>query len=293
MIQFIKKSILFSSILFVILLCVCITNLFIHAYSEFPVRKSNIIVLGDSHTEKAINPTYFQSLKNVSQPSEPYILSYWKLQELTKRTQIDTLILGFAPHNIASFNDEKFKDSKWAPEMFRRSYMIFNLSDLSKINYHIPTFFSTLLHEMCLYPKKDHFTYIGGYKNDTTNLPHDAETAINRHYFYKSKTPEISQVSIESIEAIIEHCSHKNIILYLVNCPLHTSYSEKIPPLIKNQYEILKTKYTLKGVEVIDMGNYPVAETNFLNSDHLNKKGAEGFSIALKNKISKSHKTGL
>ena len=56
----------------------------------------------------SLNPKLLYNTINISQGAEPYVLTYWKLKEILMLNKIDTLILGFAPHNISEYNDKKF-----------------------------------------------------------------------------------------------------------------------------------------------------------------------------------------
>lgn len=243
---------------------------------------NSFIILGDSHPMRGLNPEKFENAVNISQFAEPYIVTYWKLQNILDHNFIDTILLGFAPHNIAAFNDYKFLDETWAYEMFKRSYSLkgFNDFNIGEINNRV--YYKVLLNEMCLYPRMNHIHYLGKYSNSKKSNVLNWKGPITRHFFYDGidiEESSISHTAIDYLDSIRTLCADNNISLILVNAPVHKSYLKNIPPYNMDEYQKLKTSLDLQKTIILDHSenNYP--DSFFFNPDHLNAYGAEQFTL--------------
>ncbi|RNC80032.1 MAG: hypothetical protein ED557_12950 [Balneola sp.] len=261
-------------------------NWYLHSNQPVPVENVSVLIVGDSHTQRSLNPEYFNSSINISQTAEPYVLTYWKLKKIFNSFTPDTLILGFAPHNISGFNDLKFSNERWSDEMFRRSYSI---SEFDQISNTIPVdykaFYKVVWKQTAFYPKKNHVNYIGGYTNNKTNIISDWEATIERHYYYDGIELGISETSINYLDLIIELCVSKNIEIVLVSNPVHINYLENIPPAAMQRFNALAERYSKKHI-VFDQTTAMYEDSLFLNSDHLNELGARRFTKELLNYLS-------
>ena len=251
--------------------------------SNVPEQKLDnckILILGDSHVQKSLNPCFFNAAKNISQSAEPYFVTYWKLKKLlhTNKT-IDTLLLGFSFHNISAFNDKKLIDPSWSSEMFYRIYPIEEFETLNGIEIDFWEYFKILAREMCLYPKKNHINYIGCYGNSRRSDISDYNTSIKRHFYYNNNNVGISTTSIDFLNKIITLCRDSKINNILITSPLHKEYLKRIPSNFTQEYLKLKNELTTNnGVPVLDFSSIVLNDTCFLNSDHLNESGARIFS---------------
>ncbi|WP_127844776.1 hypothetical protein [Psychroflexus aestuariivivens] len=261
-------------------------NYGIYSNQNVDLGQLDVLILGDSHPQKSINPEFLSNAKNISQLAEPYVLSYWKLKKILEFHHPDTLILGFAPHNIAEFNDLKFSKEKWAPEMFRRSYPIENFEEIeNKISIDYKSYYKTLWKQIAFYPKSNHQNYIGQYSTNESSDVSDWKKIIRRHYYWDDKQLGVSELSILYLDSIVNISKQNKITLVLVNTPVHENYANKIPKDVKLKFEKLKYKYKDQAM-IFDFNkkhNYP--DTYFFNSDHLNEKGAKQFTFRLKSFI--------
>lgn len=291
--RFLTKIFVFLSfpiLYFGINMCV---NAYVYHHRALPVRKNNVLIAGDSHLQKSVNPDYFASAQNISQLGEPYVLTFWKLKQIFKSAVPDTLLLGFAPHNISAFNDLKFSNDSWSNEMFSRSYPIEEFKTISTIvPVDYKTFYKVLWKQTAFYPKKNHGNYIGKYVNRKTSNVSDYKSAAERHYYEKGMELGISRLSIEYLDSIVMLCRSRNIKLVLVNSPVHQKYSELIPADIRKEYMQLENKYRADRVLIFRASDI-YADSLFLNADHLNEYGAKRFTNELVNFLnSKSKMSG-
>lgn len=244
---------------------------------------SNLIFVGDSHIQNAINPKFLPGSINIAQPAEPYILTYWKLKKILRTNQSGKVVLGFAPHNIAKFNDYKFSDSKWASEMFKRSYPIEEFNTIkNEIEIDYTEYYKTLFKKLCFYPHDNHSrSYIGNFSNSTNNKINDFEETINRHFYYKNNRPDISELSIKYLDSIVLLISTSQKKLILLNTPVHRNYSQRVPENIYKKYCDLVENFKSLNVTVIDKFVNDYNDSMFLNVDHLNTYGAKKLSMEL------------
>ena len=276
---FIRNVLAFLSVPLAFFALNCFINFLIFSNQSLPLNSSEILIVGDSHPQTSIVPELFESAQNIAQESEPLVLTYWKIRKILASYKPDTLILGFAPHNISEYNDLKFSDKRWSVEMFTRSYPI---QDLRKLSTEIPveflTFYFTLLREIGYYPKKNHIHYLGGYEpKDTVGDTNDWEATINRHFYHQGYELKASSSSIKYLNLIVELCKENNIVIVFVSSPVSLTYWHNIPHGIKNKFLELEQEYGNSAI-MFNRSNSGYPESMFYNSDHLNYKGAERFT---------------
>mgnify|MGYP001166711136 CR=1 FL=1 len=280
--KFLIKIVIFSIIPFFYFGIIGLINLKIINSGTPQVKQAKILIIGDSHPQKALIPNVFRSAVNIAQSAEPYLLTFWKLKKILPLVNADTVIIGFSHHNISSFNNHKFNDIKWSSELFNRSYTINEFSTMHnhKINYH--EYYRILWRQLCLFPHNNHYNYIEDYKNTTESNLSDSLKTIQRHYFYKGRPVSYSNESIAYLDSILHFCLKQNTIPILTYTPVHEVYLKLIPDEIKTHFNVLKKKYQQKGFLVVDYSNQINIDSLFLNIDHLNQYGAKVFSEKMK-----------
>lgn len=266
-----------------------INSLLIRSNEHKFISTKKVLVLGDSHTRRAISPKILSGSINISQNSEPYYITLWKLREFTINNDIEFLILGFSYHNISEFNDLKLIDSKWSAEMFRRTYSIHKLANLKNIEIDYKSFYITLFDNLCIFPKLNHNTYIGSYSNSNSTILTNYEEIIERHYSYNNIKQGISVNEIFYLDQIVNLCIDKKIKLIMVTTLLHDLYFERIPKYFIDGFNNLRKKYIEKGVLLLNYARADYSDDYFLNSDHLNEKGALKFSREIKNYLNERY----
>ena len=176
-------------------------NLFIIEYTGVDLGNTKVLIMGDSHPERGIDPELFEGGKNICQGDEPYILTFWKLEKILETNKPEMVILGFSPHNISWVNDVKFSDLYWCDELFRRSYPIGKYNEVkSIIPINFSSYYRIMWKQTSFYPKLNHGDYIGKYSNSESSNISNFEKSINRHYYWKGSESAISEVSIKYLE---------------------------------------------------------------------------------------------
>jgi hypothetical protein len=283
--KFLKKTLLLFLYALIYVIITTVFNLLNIKKNKVSLADTEILIVGDSHIKKAVNPKFIPKSRNISQLGEPLILTYWKLKEILNANSVRVIVLGFAPHNISYLNDLKFVDKRWAFEMIGRSYSLpdiyltpANLLIDHNILYH------TAFKEISMYPKINHHSFLGEFENRIRSNLSDSISTI-KHHFYKSKNNlhSISKVSLEYLDSIKRLCDQKKISLILLNTPVHESYNKNIPKLFLNQFEQIKNK----DMKVLDFSSLEFPDTLYEDADHLNLNGANIFSKKLKTYLDK------
>ncbi len=279
MIKFIRKISIFSFLLFLYFGINISLNMYNYKKYEVKLLNSRILIVGDSHPQKSLNPELFNSAINISQPLEPYVLTFWKLKRILKSIKPDTLIIGFAPHNISAYQDLKFSNKKWTSVMFKRSYTIESFKDIDDdINIDYYEFYKILWKKLGFYPKNNHIHFIGNYSNSERSNIANYESAIKRHYYFsKDVELKVSETSVNYLDSIVSVCKNQNITPVLVSSPVNKNYRINIPTNIWEKYIDLKKKYKSSAL-IIDKTEEEYTDSLFLDSDHLNSIGAEKFT---------------
>ena len=243
---------------------------------------TNLLIAGDSHLQKALNPLDLISAKSICQTAEPYMVTYWKLKYLEKTYQCDTLILGFSHHNFSSFNDLKFIDNTWSNEMYKRTYLIEHFSDIDSKYYNKNDYYKTYFKEMCIYPNKNHFRFIGGFKNVGNKSVMDSEKAIKRHFYINGTLADVSTLQSAYLDSIYFFCKTNNVELILASSPTYIDYSKKIPQIYLNLFQEKKEEFKNRTIIIVDKYNSSYPKELYLNSDHLNLKGSKKYATEIK-----------
>jgi hypothetical protein len=166
--------------------------------------------------------------------------------------------------------------------MFKRTYPIAGLKNFKDLEIDKIGYFKLLVKNMCYYPKKKHVYYIGKYYNSSHSNVSNYESAIKLHYFYNNKKVGISTVAINYLNSIIHLCKERKIKIILLVCPLHKEYLKRIPSNFIKKFNELKNKLANKGLIILDYSHAVFNDVDFLNTDHLNKTGADKFTKMLK-----------
>ena len=86
---------------------------------------------------------------------------------------------------------------------------------------------------------------------------------------------KIDDTNLIFIDKIVEICENKGIKLFLIRSPQHAKYTfysnEKV------LQKIMNTRY--KKNYFLDFNNFPLANDEFADLEHLNYKGARKFSL--------------
>jgi hypothetical protein len=280
------------SIVIVLLFIVVGGAIFISTKASFKLPKDkNILIIGDSYTEWAIDDSIFPRSINVSQGGTAYLYTYCKLKKfLSGNSHIDTVLLSF---HYLPFTKEV--EDKW---MFQGEFIAskipkyFNLmgKDEFLICFNNETFIKSVLQIPIINVRailkflragSISYTdlYIGGYhRDDRYKLQED----INRHTkVLKSQQSEIlSEHQRDYLLKIVELCKTKQVELILINTPTYNAQKYESTDKLNDFYDTY-----LKGTKYRDYSGYSLPDSCYYDIGHLNYKGAEIFSSHLRDSL--------
>lgn len=285
MISFLRNTLVFTIILVLYFLCNILINRLIYANESTGIISNNILIVGDSHMQKGLDPGLLTNAENIAQAAEPYVITYWKLSKVLSECKFDTVIVGFGAHNITS-KLNLFSDEQWSSELFRRIYSIEKLHEIDEI-YEVVyfTYYRTLWEEISFYPKINHRNYLGKYSNVKETHLANGINEIKRHFYSDNVVKEVSVIEKVYLDSIIALCRSKKAFPVLFNSPVHKSYYEKIPKTIIKEFELMKQEYS-KELLVLDFSRSLFPDSLFLDVDHLNELGAERLTNELNHELS-------
>lgn len=251
----------------------------------------HILVIGDSHTECAIDDDIFTRSVNISKSASAFVFSYALLRKWkADNPELDTVLLSYQSTSLShkQQKDWMYDETIIAPRLpYTLPY--FNGGDFW--NYK----FSPYFYECALqYP----FTVRAFHEADTlenryawinTNigmaraLPYNKlkEDVAATTPIVKGAPPEkVSQISIEYIRKIAAYCKRKNIKLILINTPVYRW--EKY--VDHEQFEANRKRF-FSDIEYLDYKDFPVADSCRADIWHLNAEGQRQFSEYLQKNL--------
>ncbi|MDR1472934.1 MAG: hypothetical protein LBS75_10485 [Synergistaceae bacterium] len=255
---------------------------FILSGASFAIPEDrNILIIGDSHTECAIDDSIFTRSFNISHGGTAYLYSYVKLRKfLAENSHIDTVLLSFHGGATQKSRDELIIGDRYILGCIPNYSSLLHAEELS-IFINNPTFYSAVvkLPVKCIKPilkfiTKHTLTWkdlrIGGYfKLDRDRLQQEIKLTGN------NTVVEIgySDYQIDYLLKIIDLCNEKNVRLILFNAPTYDA------PKYGN-LQMLNDFYTAycNGIRYLDYSNFILPDYAYGDIWHLNFKGAEIFS---------------
>lgn len=245
----------------------------------------NVIIIGDSHTETGINDNMNAQLSNISQSSETYFFSYFKLKKIISINKPSKIVLGLSPHNLTFFQDEKtyaLNDSKRYQDLYPKYFFSLDWNGINQINENSERNFysiaSSILKKNIKAILRNKNAYIGEYRESVkSNLDSKLiNDKVKIHFYDKEETIySISKVQIEYLNKIKSLCTENNIDFYIVNLPVYDAYKSQIPKKFIKVYDDVVTQLKSNGVKFLDYSSINLPNKYFGDGDHLNSLGAD------------------
>jgi hypothetical protein len=244
-------------------------------------KDKNILVLGDSHTECAIDDSIFTRSLNISQSAAAYLYSYTKLRKfLAVNPHIDTVFLSFHGGSIQKSLDELILEDRRILERVPQYFSLLRTEELSLFVKN-PAFYSALvklptksIRVLLKFMIKHTLTYkdlyIGGYlKLDRDRLQQALEQQENNTVVETG----YSGYQIDYLLKIIELCNERGVELILFNAPTYDAGTYGNLRALNDFYTTYcgETRY-------LDYSDFPLPDYGYGDIGHLNFKGAKIFS---------------
>jgi hypothetical protein len=261
--------------------------LYICSFISFRIpQEKDILIVGDSHTECAINDNIFKRSVNISQSAEAYLYSYLKLRKfLNANHHINKVILSFHGGSIDISRDRWITGEVYIKDHFTKYIYLFTKDEfffMIKNKPFLSAVIKTSAHSrdiiLKLITKRDSTyadLYLGGYLwLDRDKLDEDLERA-------KNIEPEQHKYALYTYDYIIkiyELCKQYDVELILFNSPTYNSE-------IYGNKDVLLDYYNnhFSTIRYLDLSDFTLPKYGYGDINHLNYKGAEVFSKYLEN----------
>lgn len=292
--KFLQRFLLFCFIIATgVFIVISVSSNFINSKIKYKLSsKKNILILGDSQTQCALNDTVLENSINLSESADTYFYSFLKLKKVIPRNvQIDTLILAYAPHNVSKTQDNWLIDESINEFKFPLHYFLFDTSDILNFGKIAP------LQLIKNYPKvvsKNGSHLFRIYKNEPINkfgiggykaIFHKLNENKNEKpaYILQKKQYHYATIDLEYLKKIYKYCNDKNIKIILIATPfiLNSASNEK---LFFKRYKSFAANQ-LPNAIVYDYSHFNMDKKYFADNVHLNHEGAKLFSLRIKNNM--------
>lgn len=288
-----KRYLLQISLITIVFICI-VLGVFIWTYkhlynSSFRVQESkNILILGDSHTEAAINDSILHRSKNVSLSGTPYPFSYIIAERvLDENPQIDTLLLSFHAISASSYLDRRWLTGDQLDVKIKNFTLFSNLRDIlltKNIDNYIaalkaPSWQLFMNKSKLLNPNISAFDLnIGRYNPlEYSKLSEDLDRRLDG--FSEQSAIDTASIQFRYLKKIEQLCSEKGVKLILFNSPIYKvdKYTERA------KFDNLRKEF-LSKLTYLDFSDFPLGDSCYADVTHLNYKGAYIFSKYLQDK---------
>ena len=279
--RFINRIFLFTAVIVVPLAAVIVVAKG-GALNNFPFHQKQIttLILGDSHTQCALNDEILENTLNLSESADTYFYSYVKLKRMLEHNHhIETLILGYAPYNITLNQDEWLQSPDINSFKLPIYFFLFDKSDVIdfiKINpTFIPSYAGTIVkrnfsHLMRIYKNEEINRFgIGGYLALDKEIGKE-ESKSNYKNIHDTKAR--SQQDIKYLLKIYELCKKSNVKLILLSTPVLPSKNVASDPHIEYWQK------NMPNASYLDFSDLKLDMRDFADRSHLNKNGSDRFT---------------
>lgn len=286
--KFLKDILLFFVILAAGIILLSITSFFMLRSVSFqlPADKT-ILVIGDSHTQCAVDDNILKQAANVSSSATSYLYTYVKLKRFVgQNAQIKTVILSY---HYKSLDTELEQRWLYKPGVMIQQvpmyYCMMSNKD-TRIFKYSPSYYISLLRmpKVCfdmLYRAKGNvkrlqYTHLamGGFNaQQKTKLAEDIERRKDEPMPAKTF---YSQIEHQYLEKIIAYCKAKNLELILLSTPVY--HGDQYADV--QFFEQVRQQHFL-NVPYLNYSDMELADSVFADVNHLNADGARIFSTQL------------
>jgi len=239
------------------------------------------VILGHSQPECAFNDSLIPGFKNASESGEAYFYTYIKCEKiLEKNPQIKNVFIQFGVNNISKIMDTWTWGNKSISYRYPKFSPFMNSTEHKTLYFNNPKGALNSLPIFIKYQAKrlfrTDFNYsdiLGGHLSLTAEERVEAESnLLNKD---APKETGISSINILMLQRIILLCKEKNKNVYLLRCPIMNknklSASEVLFEKIRGEY--------FSEIDFFDFSDFSLDNSNFRDPEHLNKLGANKFSL--------------
>jgi hypothetical protein len=255
----------------------------IYAYKVYKIKHfswklpENVttIFMGASQLNRDINEAFYPNSINLASPSERYMFTYLKLNNLLSSNSIDTIFLQLAPTDLWKDADGKYYALNEMKHFIPQYFPYFSFEE---VNVYKTSFFSVLESSISKVYKgiPRNFSDYGGYeplyKEFQRNDRYDSKLILGKG--------DGNSVNFKYLRKIIDICKENNVKLYFIYCPMFepNAYYDQ-------DYFFSMYKNYFNDVELLNFRDLELEDSLRYDEHHLNSKGADYFTGFLYNYI--------
>lgn len=266
---------------------------YIQSYLEQEFAAIEVMVLGSSQINKAINPAYIEKKTiNLSSAGQHHDTDFRLLKQLKpKLPELKTVILEVSySHFELPHNGPKF----WKNHIF---YHYYGLNTFDR-NPYFKDDFIYLSNPPFYYEKLRYYygdyeiaTAFNRYGYDTLKfyglfrkLEYDPNLIAQVEEFKINKTPDASifKTNVELFFEMLDYMKINELDVILCEAPMYKTYLEqRNPTILRRRDSVLKVaekRYTNVSVVRFETDTTHFVVKDFIDQNHLNPKGGEKFS---------------
>lgn len=233
-----------------------------------------IVVLGDSHIQSALDIAHLEHCINLSINAESTYFSYYRLKKLLAlNPNIRRVYLGFGCHNISSYYED-FIQGPYSENIASRYFPTLpireKISFLKFSGARIPFFVKDILKYNLL---ERNYGYHNRFDSSQAEVTMMDERLTAQYYDEEGEVLDFSGRNIEYLKKFVELCQEKEVQLILIDTPTHSYYFSKIPQVYQLKYDRLVQSSGLKRLVFPDL---PLSDDCFIpDGDHLSVEGSK------------------
>lgn len=241
------------------------------------INENTIIVLGNSHTECAVNDNIFPNrFKNLSTSGEPLFYTSLKAKRIFKSVNVDTVIIEFGNNAFNSIHyvtgdDHFIKNFQQYLSLMTPTELLF-LIENNPIKF-FKGFLSTNIISIFRSQK------LGGAYLELRRV-----NDFNRQTVFEKKTisHRADWVNFKSLLDLIK--SNRRITFIIIRSPVHYSDNSGFDSEYKYGCNLLKS---MPNVSFFDFKSLNMPDSFYADDEHLNHFGARYFTKLLYDKLKK------
>lgn len=244
------------------------------------------IIVGDSHTQFAVNDSLLAGGLNISNSADSYLYSYLKIGKLlSENDNLQGVLLGYSEHNLGlAMEAWNFRDENLASKASQYLHLM-NWSEVRFLGSRNPVAFMTgtvrfpkmKLNVLKALNASSRITDIGVGRTETLTQKVQDWKGFGKKYDMDSVFSQSQQVYLEKI---VKLCEDHHVKLILLTTPLHSTYPHAKQPLDSVFYAD-----HLQGITWLNLRSEPLPDSCFADFEHLNEDGARIFTLRLKQKL--------
>ena len=290
--NFLKRLFKFALLFISLVTAIVVVNTYIIRKLRLVAQtKKNILVVGDSNTQCAINDVKWKNACNLSISAETYFYSYLKLRHTLKTSpQVDTVVLSFAPHNLFDngwlFNTSNIytKFKVYYPMMEREDFNYLYDHNPKAVLKGMPDILSISINNIIKTGiKRSLKSSYGDYMPLTRDLLKKVQEKLKKNeplpFFKIPNSFKISDSELKYLHKIMELCKTHRVKLYLLNTPKRFEILEYPRYGVSTFNAYYDANFS--DIDYIDCSRLELPENYYSDFVHLNKSGSEYFSMMI------------